>query len=89
MTSISRRAFLEGHWFGTSKNAEPEELRLPPDFTPAMIDIQARALGLTPEAMNRDDLEKAVARYFWELQSAPGADEQHNDMSDCGQKNIA
>lgn len=69
---FNRRDFLLGHWAkeiqssehaAQTENAAPLSGRLeelPSDFSPAMIKMQARIMGLNVEQVTDEEIERAV-----------------------------
>jgi hypothetical protein len=75
MTTFSRRNFLRGAWHAPPSPVAGETLfpqagqgascalaALPPEFSPAMLRLEGRRLGLPVEAMHEEELARAVLR---------------------------
>lgn len=83
--TISRRQLLRGQWLRSKtaetasapggKEAEQSVHALPSDFTPAMLSMQAKAMGLSTEHMSREETEKAILDALNSQQRPEGASE--------------
>ena len=78
MNSTSRRNFLRGVWrahplpvtdedsfLAADPEALPALMTLPPEFSSAMLHMEGQRLGLPVEAMEEEDLARAVLRAMY------------------------
>ena len=66
-TRCNRRDFLRGRWLEPTARAPRESPSsyadaLPPDFSPALLRLEASRLGYDPDRLSAEELEKIVKR---------------------------
>ena len=66
-TRCNRRDFLRGRWLEPTARAPRETPSsfadaLPPDFSPALLRLEASRLGYDPDRLSAEELEKIVKR---------------------------
>ena len=66
-TRCNRRDFLRGRWLEPTARAPRESPSsyadaLPPDFSPALLRLEASRLGYDPDRLSAEELEKIIKR---------------------------